>query len=107
MRIRRSVKSFFGAIVIPAISLAVAAYFGYYALNGPRGYLAYQETDLKLAAEQSHLDTLAAANGRLEHRIGLLQDGHIDYDLVEELARAQLLASSPNVIAIPRHPAIR
>jgi cell division protein FtsB len=103
MRIRRSVKSFFGAIVIPAISIAVAAYFGYYALNGPRGYIAYHQAGAKLAVEQARLAGLEAQNGRLEHRIGLLQDGHVDYDLVEELARAQLLASSPNVIAIPRH----
>ena len=102
MRIRRSVKSFFGKIVIPAICLAVTAYYGYYALNGPRGYIASQTTNAKLAAEQAHLAMLQGENGRLRHRISLLQPGHIDYDLVEELARGQLLASAPNVIAVPR-----
>lgn len=102
MRIRRSVKTFFGGIVIPAISLAVAGYFGYYALNGPRGYIAFQRADTLLSADQARLAVLEDQNGRLRHRIDLLQDGHVDYDLVEELARGQLLASSPNQIAVPR-----
>jgi cell division protein FtsB len=102
MRIRRSVKSFFGMIVIPAISIAVTAYYGYYALNGPRGYIALQTTSARLSADQARLAALQEGNGRLQHRIGLLQDGHVDYDLVEELARGQLLASAPNVIAVPR-----
>ncbi|MGH6870963.1 MAG: FtsB family cell division protein [Rhizomicrobium sp.] len=102
MRIRRSVKSFFGQIVVPAISIAVAAYFGFYALNGPRGYLAYEETGARLSADETRLSALQSQNGRLKHRIDLLQDGHVDYDLVEELARGDLVASSPNQIAVPR-----
>ncbi|HEY2071738.1 MAG TPA: septum formation initiator family protein [Rhizomicrobium sp.] len=97
-------KSFFGAIVIPAISLAVAGYFGYYAFNGPRGYLAYHRADTQLAADDAQLNGVKDANARLKHRIDLLQDGHVDYDLVEELARDQMLAGSPSVIAVPRRP---
>jgi cell division protein FtsB len=103
MRIRRSVKSFFSAIVIPAICIAVTAYFGYYAFNGPRGYIAFERTDANLAADQARLAALQDKNERLKHRISLLQPGHVDYDLVEEIARAQLLASAPNVVAVPRH----
>jgi cell division protein FtsB len=102
MRIRRSVKSFFGATVIPAISIAVAAYFGYYALNGSRGYVAFAHTDAQLSVDKARLAALQDENGHLRHRIDLLQPDHVDYDLVEELARAQLLASSPNQIAVPR-----
>jgi cell division protein FtsB len=102
MRIRRSVKSFFGATVLPAIAIAVVAYFGYYALNGPRGYLALQQVDGQLSAEQTRLAALQTENGRLKHRIDLLQPGHVDPDLVEELARGQLLSSAPNQIAVPR-----
>jgi cell division protein FtsB len=102
MRIRRSVKSFFGATVIPAISIAVAAYFGYYALNGPRGYTAFVRTDAELSADKTRLAALQGENARLKHRIDLLQPGHVDFDLVEELARAQLLAGAPNQIAVPR-----
>lgn len=104
MRIKRSVKSFFGGIVIPAISIAVAGYFGYHAFNGPRGYIAYQQASAQLAADNARLAVAQNQNGRLRHRIALLQPDHVDYDLVEELARGQLLASSPNQIAVPRHP---
>jgi len=102
MRIRRSVTRFFGATVLPAISIAVAAYFGYYALNGPRGYLALQHVSGELSARDSELALLQASNARLRHRIDLLQPGHVDPDLVEELARGQLLSSAPNQIAVPR-----
>jgi cell division protein FtsB len=102
MRIRRSVTRFFGATVLPAISIAVAAYFGYYALEGPRGYLALQHVSSDLSAHNSQLAMLQAGNARLKHRIDLLQPGHIDPDLVEELARGQLLSSAPNQIAVPR-----
>jgi cell division protein FtsB len=102
MRIRRSVKSFFGATVVPATAIAVAAYFVYYALNGPRGYIALQRVDGQLLADQTRLVALQSDNARLKHRIDLLQPGHVDPDLVEELARGQLLSSAPNQIAVPR-----
>jgi cell division protein FtsB len=102
MRIRRSVTRFFGATVIPAISIAVAAYFGAYAINGQRGYLALQHTNAQLSTDRAKLAALQGDNTRLKHRIDLLQPGHVDPDLVEELARGQLLSGAPNQIAVPR-----
>ena len=39
---------------------------------------------------------------RLEHRIALM-DKNADPDLVEELARTQLMDGAPNQVAVPRH----
>jgi hypothetical protein len=38
----------------------------------------------------------------MKHRIDLLAFGHADPDLVTEIARSQMLASSPGQVAVPR-----
>jgi len=103
MRIRHSVTRFFGALVIPAVCGAAVAYFGYYTIWGTRGLLALTDTQARLSIAQEQLSQLKDDRGRLEHRIQLLQPGAVDPDLVEEIARAQLLGSTPGQIAIPRH----
>lgn len=102
MRIRRSVTRFFGQLVVPAISTAVIAYFGYYAIWGERGWLALEKTNAELAVEQSQYAQTKDARLRLQHRISLLEPGHVDPDLVEELARGQLMDGAPGQVAIPR-----
>jgi cell division protein FtsB len=104
MRIRRSVTRIFGLAVLPAISVAVISYFGYYAVWGERGYLAFNDTRVRLADAQGHLDQIADQNQRLEHRIALLKPGAADPDLVEELARTQLMDGAPGQVAVPRKP---
>ncbi len=102
MRIRRSVTRFFGISVLPAITCAIVAYFGYYAIWGERGMLAQSETQARLGVEQEQLARIQGARARLEHRIDLLRPGAVDNDLVEELARGQLMEGAPGQIAVPR-----
>ena len=102
MRIRTGVKRFFGRLVFPAIAVAVTAYFGYNFLYGPRGYVAYGNTEVKLAVHREQLQTAEDARHRLEHRIALLKPGSVDPDLVEELARTQLMDGAPGQVAVPR-----
>jgi cell division protein FtsB len=103
MRIRYSVTRFFGALVIPAICGAAVVYFGYYTIWGSRGLLALTDTQARLAVAQDQLVALQDDRHRLEHRIQLLQPGAVDPDLVEEIAREQLLGSAPGEIVVPRH----
>jgi cell division protein FtsB len=102
MRIRRSVTRAFGASVIPAICAAVVAYFGYYTFSGTRGYHAYAAVSAQLATQKQKLASLQGERMRLEHRIDLLESGHVDRDMVEEVEREQLLGSTPGQIAVPR-----
>ena len=102
MRIRRSVTRFLGTLVIPAIAAAFVGYFGYYTIFGTRGLLTYSDVEARLAVKQQELASLRADRARLQHRIQLLQPGSVDPDLVEELARGEMLGSSPNQIAVPR-----
>ena len=102
MRIRRSVTRFFTVLVVPAISVAVVSYFGAYAIWGNRGMLALEDTQAKLGIQQEQLAQLRDNRARLEHRIALMEKNGGDPDLVEELARGQLMDGAPNQVALPR-----
>ena len=101
MRIKRSVSRIFGVLVVPAITLAVVAYFGAYAIWGNRGVLALEDTQAQLGIQQQQLAQLQDNRTRLEHRIALMEKD-ADPDLVEELARGQLMDGAPNQVAVPR-----
>jgi len=100
MRIKRSVTRFFTVLILPAISLAVVGYFGAYAIWGNRGILALEDTQAQLGIRQQQLAEVQANRERLEHRIALMSKH--DPDLVEELARTQLMDGAPNQVAVPR-----
>ena len=101
MRIRRSVTRFFTTLIVPALTLAVVGYFGAYAIWGNRGILVLEDTQARLGIQQQQLAELQGSRARLEHRIALM-DKNADPDLVEELARVQLMDGAPNQVAIPR-----
>jgi cell division protein FtsB len=100
MRIKRSVTRFFLALVLPSITLAVVGYFGAYAIWGHRGILALEDTQAQLGIRQQQLAEVQANRQQLEHRIALMTKN--DPDLVEELARTQLMDAAPNQVAVPR-----
>lgn len=104
MRIRRSVTRFFANLVIPALSAAVIAYFGYYTVFGTRGLQALYDTRAQLAVQQEQLASLQDQHARLAHRIKLLEPGTVDPDMVEEVAREQMLDSAAGEVAVPRAP---
>ena len=101
MRIKRSVTRFFTVLIVPSVTLAVVGYFGAYAIWGARGILALEDTQAKLGIQQEKLAELESNRARLEHRISLMSN-NADPDLVEELARTQLMDGAPNQVAIPR-----
>ena len=102
MRIKRSVSRFFGALVLPALAVAVVSYFGSYAIWGERGLLALEDVQARLGVREAQLAQVDGERARLAHRIDLMEDGHPDPDLVEELARGQLMDGAPNQVAVPR-----
>jgi cell division protein FtsB len=100
MRIRRSVTRFFGALVIPALCAAAVAYFGYYLVWGSRGLLALTDAQARLAVAQQQLADVQRDDTRLKHRIQLLVSE--DPDIIQEIARDQLLGTTPGQVAVPR-----
>ena len=103
MRIRRSVTRFFSLLVFPAIAVAVVTYFGAYTIWGERGILVLESSQASLDMRQQQLAELRGDRGRLEHRIHLMEQNNPDPDLVEELARTQLMDGAPNQVAIARN----
>jgi cell division protein FtsB len=103
MRIKRSVTRFFANLILPAISLAVVSYFGAYAIWGERGLFQLEDVKARLGIEQQQLAQVEAERDRLSHRIGLMEGASADPDLVEELARGQLMDGAPNQVAVPRN----
>jgi cell division protein FtsB len=101
MRIKHSVTRFFTVLIVPAVSLAVVSYFGAYAIWGNRGILVLEDTQAQLGVQQQHLAELQTSRARLEQRISLMEK-NADPDLVEELARTQLMDGAPNQVAVPR-----
>jgi cell division protein FtsB len=103
MRIKRSVTRFFVALILPALSIAVVGYFGSYAIWGERGLLVLEDSQARLGIQQEKLASVNAQRDRIAHRIQLMESGHADPDLVEELARGQLMDGAPNQVAVPRN----
>ena len=101
MRIRRSVSRFFWGLALPAFSVVVISYFGFYALWGERGVFQLQDVQARLGVSQAELAQVQGERDRLNHRIALMSN-QADPDLVEELARGQLMDGAPNQVAIPR-----
>jgi cell division protein FtsB len=102
MRIKRSVARFFALMVLPAVTVSVVGYFGSHAIWGERGILALEDAQAHLALRQQELDGLSQTRSRLEHRIALMGRSNPDADLVEELARTQLMDGAPNQVAVSR-----
>ena len=70
MRIKRSVSRIFGVLVVPAITLAVVAYFGAYAIWGNRGVLSLEDTQAQLGIQQQQLAQLNYYNGSIDGLMG-------------------------------------
>ncbi|HWY62676.1 MAG TPA: septum formation initiator family protein [Rhizomicrobium sp.] len=102
MRIKRSVTRLFTALIIPALSIAVVCYFGAYAIWGERGVLQLEDVQARLGIQQAQLAQVQSERDRLSNRIQLMEGAHADPDLVEELARGQLMDGAAGQVAIPR-----
>jgi cell division protein FtsB len=102
MRMRRRITSNAGLLIVPAICCTITAYFGYAGIVGPRGLIAWSETEAQLAMSHRELTELRGERTALQRRIGLLDEAALDPDLLEEVARATLAQGRPGEVAIPR-----
>jgi cell division protein FtsB len=80
-------------LVVLAYGLAI--YFGYHALSGSRGLLAWQDLTRQLDATQQELADLRAERRELEHKVSRLRSDSLDPDLIDEVARRNLSLVDP------------
>ena len=80
-------------LVLFAYGLAI--YFGYHAVVGSRGLLAWRQVNRDIEATQQDLAAVRAEREALEEKVRRLRPGSLDPDLIDELARRRLSLAGP------------
>jgi cell division protein FtsB len=78
-----------------ALGVGLATYFGYHALTGSRGLLAWRDLNTELASTRQELEALHAERSALAQKVARLRHDGLDPDLIDELARRQLSLADP------------
>jgi cell division protein FtsB len=73
----------------------LAFYFGYHAVVGSRGLLAWRQLNQDVAATEQGLAAVRAERQALEDKVHRLRPASLDPDLIDELARRQLSLAGP------------
>jgi cell division protein FtsB len=82
------------------LAASVVGYFGYHALHGERGFLAWRELKGNLAAARGVEAQLAEQRLLLDRRTALLRADNLDPDLLEERARVLLGYGHPGDLVV-------
>jgi cell division protein FtsB len=102
MATRQRRSSFLGKLVLPAVLVAVLAYFAYHLVNGDLGMRSRELMAAEKKALQATHAALVVERKRLEARVQLLRPDKIDPDLADERARMQLGYAHPDEIIVFR-----
>ena len=102
MATRQRRSSFLGKLVLPAVHVAVLAYFAYHLVNGDLGMRAREVMAAEKKALQATHAALVVERKHLEARVQLLRPDKIDADLADERARMQLGYAHPDEIIVFR-----
>ena len=69
------------------VASAVLAYFGYHAVHGQRGFLAWIDRNREIEATRQELAAVQGECAALERRVAGFRPGQLDRDLLEEELR--------------------
>ena len=100
MSFASELKRRFAVIVVPILGLGALVYLGYHFFEGERGLKASWSLDQRLAKAEAERKTLATERHRLEGRVGLLREGTIDRDMLDERLRQMLNLAQPGDVVI-------
>lgn len=96
MEIRRRARHVAG----PMLMVSVAAYFGYHAVQGDRGLIAWWQVMQELKAANATYARIHAQREALDHRVALLGNEKLDPDLLDERAHIVLGLARPDEVII-------
>jgi len=85
---------------VPAISIAVMAYFGYNAFEGRLGIKAKAELEKQAVLLKEELARLRQKKSTLSTRVDLLRTGSLERDMLDEQARYHLNLTHQDEIVI-------
>ena len=101
MTFGREVKQRSKAAIAPLIFLSLAGYFGWNAVQGNRGLVAYAQRQELLAQAQADQARAQAERDAWERRVAGLRSQHINADTLNERARAMLNLADPTDVIVP------
>jgi cell division protein FtsB len=85
----------------PLMAATLMTYFGYHAVQGDRGLLAWWNLRYEIEKTDFEVTEVTAKKQALEHRVALLRPASLDRDMLEERARLMLGSVSPEDIIVP------
>lgn len=71
-----------------SVIAVILAYFGYHAVSGDSGVVAYMRLKKQVTEKQEALDVIKKEFQSLERKVKLLSDKSLDLDLLEERCRS-------------------
>jgi len=77
-------------VLVPVLGALLVAYFGYHAIEGDRGLLAYLALTQELKKAEISRDLIGADRQVLERRVALLRPEGVDPDMLDERVRLML-----------------
>lgn len=89
-----------GRFVLPCVTIAFLSYFGYHCIHGDYGLRAADAFERQRFERSAELEALVARRKNLERQVGLMSDGSLERDMIDEKARYQLNMSRPDEIVI-------
>jgi cell division protein FtsB len=93
-------KRYFGRLVTPVLAIGFCSYFGYHSIHGDLGLNATKEFERRSVERQAELAELVTARKELERQVGLMSDGSLERDMLDEKARYSLNVSRSDEIVI-------
>ena len=107
MPLGREMKRRLRAVVAPLIFLSLVSYFGWNAIQGNRGLVAYAQRQELLAHAEADQARALAERDAWARRVAGLRARHIDADALDERSRAMLNLADPSDIIVPYGPSDR
>jgi cell division protein FtsB len=98
---RRSSLTLIRSAIGPAIALFVIAYFAGSAIFGTNGLMSLAGYRHQRALHMDALTDLKTRRDQLAHRVSLLDPGHVDPDLADELVRRHTGQVRPDEVIVP------
>lgn len=86
---RQAVSLRASQIFVPLMGAAMMTYFGYHAVQGDRGLIAWWKLRYEIDKADAQLSLVTAEKQALERRVALLRPQSLDSDMLAE--RAQLM----------------
>ena len=85
-----------------ALTALVLVYFGYHAVIGDRGLLAWFQLEQQALELKKELAEVRAIRRHMEHQVALMRPESLDPDMLDRRAREVLNLAHPNEITILR-----